>query len=67
MMSFNTDYRSLRGSCKFSRLPLLASADMIFISERGNKEVQLADVLSPVSKKKTGRAYVALARAHSEK
>jgi kinesin family protein 22 len=24
-------------------------------------------VLSPVSKKKTGRAYVALARAHSEK
>ncbi|KAF8068670.1 kinesin-like protein [Lyophyllum atratum] len=35
--------------------------------ERGNKEVQLADVLSPVSKKKTGRAYVALARAHSEK
>lgn len=36
-------------------------------SERGNKETQLADVLSPVSKKKTGRAYVALARAHSEK
>jgi len=36
-------------------------------SERGSKEVQLADVLSPVSKKKTGRAYVALARAHSEK
>ncbi|KAG6906300.1 hypothetical protein DXG01_014669 [Tephrocybe rancida] len=35
--------------------------------ERGNKESQLADVLSPVSKKKTGRAYVALARAHSEK
>jgi hypothetical protein len=36
-------------------------------SERGTKETQLADVLSPVSKKKTGRAYVALARAHSEK
>lgn len=35
--------------------------------ERGSKETQLADVLSPVSKKKTGRAYVALARAHSEK
>lgn len=35
--------------------------------ERGNREMQLADVLSPVSKKKTGRAYVALARAHSEK
>ncbi|KAG9313403.1 P-loop containing nucleoside triphosphate hydrolase protein [Chiua virens] len=35
--------------------------------ERGNKEVQLADVLSPTSRKKTGRAYVALARAHSEK
>lgn len=36
-------------------------------SERGTKETALADVLSPVSKKKTGRAYVALARAHSEK
>ncbi|KAF8634231.1 hypothetical protein AX15_000994 [Amanita polypyramis BW_CC] len=35
--------------------------------ERGNKELQLADVLSPKSRKKTGRAYVALARAHSEK
>ncbi|KAJ7697614.1 P-loop containing nucleoside triphosphate hydrolase protein [Mycena rosella] len=35
--------------------------------ERGNKEAALADVLSPVSKKKTGRAYVALARAHSDK
>ncbi|KAG8216883.1 P-loop containing nucleoside triphosphate hydrolase protein [Butyriboletus roseoflavus] len=35
--------------------------------ERGNKERQLADVLSPTSRKKTGRAYVALARAHSEK
>ncbi|KAF8191738.1 kinesin-like protein, partial [Pholiota molesta] len=35
--------------------------------ERGSKETALADVLSPVSKKKTGRAYVALARAHSEK
>lgn len=35
--------------------------------ERGNKELQLADVLSPSSRKKTGRAYVALARAHSEK
>lgn len=35
--------------------------------ERDRKETQLADVLSPVSKKKTGRAYVALARAHSEK
>ncbi|KAG7448446.1 kinesin-domain-containing protein [Guyanagaster necrorhizus] len=35
--------------------------------ERGNKETALADALSPVSKKKTGRAYVALARAHSDK
>lgn len=35
--------------------------------ERGNKELQLVDVLSPSSRKKTGRAYVALARAHSEK
>jgi len=42
------------------------SANM-FDSEHGNKEVELAGVLSPVSKKKTGRAYVALARAHSEK
>ncbi|KAJ7735754.1 kinesin-like protein [Mycena metata] len=33
----------------------------------GNKETALADALSPVSRKKTGRAYVALARAHSEK
>ncbi|KAI8969759.1 kinesin-domain-containing protein [Trametes punicea] len=35
--------------------------------ERGNKESHLADVLSPVSRKKTGRAYVALARAHTQK
>lgn len=35
--------------------------------ERGNRETQMADVLSPLSRKKTGRAYVALARAHSEK
>ncbi|KAG2032070.1 P-loop containing nucleoside triphosphate hydrolase protein [Suillus americanus] len=35
--------------------------------ERGTKELQLADVLSPASRKKTGRAYVMLARAHSEK
>jgi len=40
---------------------------MFSYSERGNKELQLADVLSPASRKKTGRAYVALARAHSEK
>ncbi|OCB88535.1 kinesin-domain-containing protein [Sanghuangporus baumii] len=35
--------------------------------EQNSREVQLADILSPTSKKKTGRAYVALARAHSEK
>ncbi|KAK7027324.1 hypothetical protein VNI00_015287 [Paramarasmius palmivorus] len=35
--------------------------------ERGDKEAQLVAALSPVSRKKTGRAYVALARAHSEK
>ncbi|KAK1235291.1 hypothetical protein PQX77_001495 [Marasmius sp. AFHP31] len=35
--------------------------------ERGDKEAKLVAALSPVSKKKTGRAYVALARAHSEK
>ncbi|RPD53144.1 kinesin-domain-containing protein [Lentinus tigrinus ALCF2SS1-7] len=36
--------------------------------ERANKNaVQLADVLSPISRKKTGRAYVALARSHSNK
>ncbi|EIN08651.1 kinesin-domain-containing protein [Punctularia strigosozonata HHB-11173 SS5] len=35
--------------------------------DHGDKELQLADVLSPTSKKKTGRAYVALARAQSEK
>ena len=36
-------------------------------SDRDAQEVQLADVLSPVSKKRTGRAYVALARAHCQK
>ncbi|KAF7763860.1 hypothetical protein Agabi119p4_8397 [Agaricus bisporus var. burnettii] len=35
--------------------------------EQGQKETSLASSLSPISKKKTGRAYVALARAHSEK
>ncbi|TFY80453.1 hypothetical protein EWM64_g3555 [Hericium alpestre] len=35
--------------------------------ERGNSEVSLKDAMSPVSRKKTGRAYVALARSHSEK
>ncbi|KAI3614956.1 microtubule motor [Moniliophthora roreri] len=35
--------------------------------ERSDKEAQLVSALSPVSRKKTGRAYVALARAHSEK
>ncbi len=38
-------------------------------SERGTKDKddQFANVMSPVSKKKLGRAYVALARSHSEK
>ncbi|OBZ67407.1 Kinesin-like protein KIF22 [Grifola frondosa] len=35
--------------------------------DRANKETHTADILSPVSRKRTGRAYVALARAHSEK
>lgn len=35
--------------------------------ERDNRETSLAEVMSPVSRKKTGRAYVALARAHTEK
>lgn len=35
--------------------------------ERGSKEVAMAGGMSPISRKKTGRAYVALARAHSEK
>ncbi|KAI0349857.1 kinesin-domain-containing protein [Trametes cingulata] len=35
--------------------------------ERGNRESHLADVLSPISRKKTGRAYVALARSHTQK
>lgn len=35
--------------------------------EQSHKETSLVDVLSPVSKKKTGRAYVSLARAYSEK
>ncbi|EIM88681.1 kinesin-domain-containing protein [Stereum hirsutum FP-91666 SS1] len=35
--------------------------------ERGNTDMEFAGGLSPVSRKKTGRAYVALARQHSEK
>ncbi|KAF9260345.1 kinesin-domain-containing protein [Marasmius fiardii PR-910] len=35
--------------------------------ERGDKEAKLIAALSPVSRKKAGRAYVALARTHSEK
>ena len=42
-----------------------------FDSERANKAanaaIHLADVLSPISRKKTGRAYVALARSQSQK
>ena len=40
---------------------------MLPSSERSNKDSHLADVLSPISRKKTGRAYVALARAHTQK
>lgn len=37
-------------------------------SERGDKDKRMSDVLlSPLSRKKTGRAYVALARAHTQK
>ena len=40
-------------------------------SERANNAanaaIRLADVLSPISRKKTGRAYVALARSQSQK
>lgn len=61
-----------KGNCTLLDLPILWALSLILTSailgsERGNKEMQLADVLSPTSKKKTGRAYVALARAHSEK
>ncbi|OCH87610.1 kinesin-domain-containing protein [Obba rivulosa] len=35
--------------------------------ERGSKESQTSSSLTPASRKKTGRAYVALARAQSEK
>ncbi|KAL1946389.1 hypothetical protein VTO73DRAFT_15516 [Trametes versicolor] len=36
--------------------------------ERGDKDKRMSDVLlSPLSRKKTGRAYVALARAHTQK
>jgi kinesin family protein 22 len=35
--------------------------------ERGDKEMKMADVMTPVSRKKTGRAYVSLARQHTEK
>lgn len=35
--------------------------------EHSSREVEMVDVLSPASRKRTGRAYVALARSHSEK
>ncbi|KAI0739220.1 P-loop containing nucleoside triphosphate hydrolase protein [Daedaleopsis nitida] len=35
--------------------------------ERANKAIHLADALSPLSRKKTGRAYVALARSQTQK
>ncbi len=35
-------------------------------SESGKGEMALAETLSPAARKKTGRAYVALARAHSD-
>ena len=41
--------------------------DNLIGREQSHKETSLVDVLSPVSKKKTGRAYVSLARAYSEK
>ncbi|KAJ7060902.1 kinesin-like protein [Mycena amicta] len=37
------------------------------IANKDNNDVELADALSPVTKKKTGRAYVALARTHQER
>ncbi|KAI0764505.1 kinesin-domain-containing protein [Trametes elegans] len=35
--------------------------------ENGSKDMRLANVLSPISRKKTGRAYVSLARAQTQK
>ena len=47
-----------------SLMYLIFSSD----SERGAKDKNdKIEVMSPVSKKKLGRAYVALARSHSEK
>ena len=43
------------------------SDDCFLHSDNSSQEVQMVDVLSPVDKKRTGRAYVALARSHSEK
>jgi hypothetical protein len=71
MMNSRADYKNLNRNSELKEGHRLAKFWKLilgyFSSERGNKETQLADVLSPVSKKKTGRAYVALARAHSEK
>jgi len=64
--------------CLFPRLFFFFSASLLdflnvgltsyfFFRELGQKETSLAGALSPVSKKKTGRAYVSLARAYSEK
>lgn len=38
-----------------------------FCSESGSSELRMLSDLSPGSRKRTGRAYVALARAQSEK
>jgi kinesin family protein 22 len=46
---------------------MLGTNLITFFREQGQKETSLAGALSPVSKKKTGRAYVSLARAYSEK
>lgn len=45
-------------------LPLIHSHPA---SETGNSELRMVSDLSPASRKRTGRAYVALARAQSEK
>ena len=74
--SLSADWMSLRPDCAICSSVWRAgaptdectcAADGIY-SERANKNaVQLADVLSPISRKKTGRAYVALARSQSNK
>lgn len=54
----------VRWCCAFDVVIVLC---FFFCSESGSSELRMLSDLSPGSRKRTGRAYVALARAQSEK